>query len=1291
MPKITKIHTDEPTNFQGYKLDENGVPVFESLQIGSVSLKSQTDGTVVLTDKTTGEVKSTLEINRESEQAVTKVFGDEIVEDSTTAFQPVDIDTFTANVFDEGREQYQMQFDLQADSDRHTVAYRGKSTTGLENVRVLIYSITNQDPTGTPQETEYNELVSGQWWMTKNHIWSTRKKSEVVYERGRKEDDSYVSPYDLVPDVNEYVSIDVDVTYEAGHYYRVLVCADNAFDLKGLDNTVPDPINGGTQFFLYTERTYRDIQKIIGQNTVIKFDPTDTVDFERDATDTTIITDSGDSFAVNSIKAINVNGTISIITIKGDKAIYTDINHENVTITGLNPYSSITTVINALNALFTVTPLGLGGEYITTIPTSDGVAITGNFAEGQDPIGDSIYGVGSDTSQHGARVWSTETIDEPGEFYEVKLTGKGQFMIGLYDANSNDLTEIQNNTGNGHSGYLWANAFYNYGSYISPWTWYGSNSSGAIKEGWSGSQDKMMRYNGIVQDNLADADPNTPVLFKVGITSEGYIAVYYFDEGRSNQYIMTSRSSYTLPEGNYGLLVKLVNGAVQLIELPTRSAVDPTAPILTYHYIESPDGEFSYPLFSTQEEANYYDSLNGGTGSGSSHTHVYVDDPTQTVWYMPDNGGTMHSGTVAPSNTSEITYNEIPTDADSLFVPSAFLDQTITVNEGDALNLQLVPAGAVGYTTTIGGIPAFTLNNGYLQGTAPEVADDNVTNPSDTTTVTVYRTNSFGTSQGTLTIVINNLTPPTIDVTGANHEGPATLTGSVASASTWFSLDESLSAGERLIVKGSFLEDILSEMNNLDNVIIGLKASGWDNTKDGYSYGDESTTGLIDNFKIRLYKNQNGAKFAQINHNNNNVALGSPQFNAGVSMANMNLFLEITASGNNIRGGWSYGNDSLTHVTTLTYGDFPTTNANKAQTGDQGFGITSADLMIWWDRNATTAGDFDYNEVDWTALTEQSVPVAATNSTLWTKAIDFSGSNEHLKQVSPATTANPLRMQAIAQTASLNTDLSKTSNDTYSRPWACVVVFKADFDGNQHIWNSGEGAGSSNDNIYIRTTANNTLHFGWGRDGSINETTIGTGLSSSIWYAVYVGHTGARFSGSNATAANLNNAFDIRIMSSADGFDSISSNITNFASVTGGRMDRAIGGDFTIGGRGSNRSFKGKVARMVITTLRRNVDMPNTDEIKLMITDPEKWEDNYRVGQTVRSSSNAQEGTYNPNSPTLGYFGLIRWYMGDGINDNLMSTGIRNHTYPSDQNNTRLQGNSLVSNDVQTVNIVGLS
>ena len=111
---------------------------------------------------------------------------------------------------------------------------------------------------------------------------------------------------------------------------------------------------------------------------------------------------------------------------------------------------------------------------------------------------------------------------------------------------------------------------------------------------------------------------------------------------------------------------------------------------------------------------------------------------------------------------------------------------------------------------------------------------------------------------------------------------------------------------------------------------------------------------------------------------------------------------------------------------------------------------------------------------------------------------------------------------------------------------------------------------------------------------------------------------------------------------------------------------------------------------MVITTLRRNVEAPDNDEVKLMITDPKKWEDDYRVGQTVRASNNGTDVFYNANSTTYGYGGTQIWLMGDGTSDSY-SNMIRNQVYPTDQNYTRLQLNSMVSNDIETVNINGLS
>ena len=91
-----------------------------------------------------------------------------------------------------------------------------------------------------------------------------------------------------------------------------------------------------------------------------------------------------------------------------------------------------------------------------------------------------------------------------------------------------------------------------------------------------------------------------------------------------------------------------------------------------------------------------------------------------------------------------------------------------------------------------------------------------------------------------------------------------------------------------------------------------------------------------------------------------------------------------------------------------------------------------------------------------------------------------------------------------------------------------------------------------------------------------------------------------------------------------------------------------------------------------------------------MITDPKKWEDDYRIGQDVRQSFGINNATYYPNNLYVGYGNTQIWLMGDGSSDSY-ANGIRNEVYPSEQNYSKLQLNSMVSNDIQTVNIEGLT
>ena len=360
--------------------------------------------------------------------------------------------------------------------------------------------------------------------------------------------------------------------------------------------------------------------------------------------------------------------------------------------------------------------------------------------------------------------------------------------------------------------------------------------------------------------------------------------------------------------------------------------------------------------------------------------------------------------------------------------------------------------------------------------------------------------------------------------------------------------------------------------------------------------------------------------------------------------------------------------------------------------------------MSFWTFNG---GDIDGNEIDWTGLSEVSIPQPASSlTTPWTKALDFSGSSERAQQVSTSSSHCPLMMGNVGATVGGNATAGYTANSSNSRPWATAVVFRSDGNAsNQHLWNVGEGAGSTDDNIYVRQTANGDMYFGWGRSGALNECHIGDGFdwtqTAQDWFGLYIAHTGERLSGSNATGPNLANCFDIRFMRQVGtnweivtgGFgDSVGNRSTTNnwnAGTTGGRMDRTFGGAVTIGGRGSNRSFHGQVASMVMTTLKLGDTMPVDAEILMMTRDPQQWLTDYKIGNQYRlpqGTSNFGPFVLNASGPA---YGTQVWLMGDGASDAYAQ--IRNDVYPSIQNVYPLNMVSMVSNDIITVNIPGLT
>ena len=806
--------------------------------------------------------------------------------------------------------------------------------------------------------------------------------------------------------------------------------------------------------------------------------------FKLDDTNTSVMLNNGFSFGVNTIKAVEESGLISIKSELGDLTHFSNLDHTKVCDgNGSLISGGLNDVINYLNELFTVgafESVVISDPYSTMIADVNGIdaGYTLEGADAVDPIGDDIFTYDGSGYANYAGLKSTATINQAGEYYTFDIRGEGTIGFGLihtqdsYDdglfsgsSNYADPTKFAA-VNSAHYGFQFSHWFHPTPN--GSWTNYGANTAYSMRPGWS-------NFNGT--DEQADWLAGNPIKVRCGIDENGYISIETLRDG--SEWVVHARSGYPVVQGSeYHLGIKSQSTSARVFSAPKVHLLEEEAPTMYFRYIESPDNNFEYPLFATEEEANYYHKIIANVETGTSHTHTYEDDPTNTTWYMPTNG--QMAGVNAPYNMvfngQTVLFTEITSLDNADLTPTQFSATDVVQQEGTNVNIQVTPAGAVwssSVTITPSGSGLVFDGNSLIQGTLTDVGSDTVY------TISVTRANSYGSSTGSMTVTATDVAP------------------------------------------------------------------------------------------------------------------------------------------------------------------------------------------------------------------------VQSNDTAWTKALDFSGSNEHAKQVSPSVYVNPILMGGYAQKFPNNTDNTKTTDNGFCFAWATSIVFKADLNNsNQHIWNQGEGSNTNDDNIYLKLDANGQLQFNWGRvnAGAINQCRVASGIQNNTWYGVYIAYKGAKFSASDATAANLSDCFDIRLMSSGDSFASLSSNLSTTSNWTGtgGRMDRTMSGDFTIGGRGNNRNFHGKVASMVVTTLRRNSTMPTDTEIELMITDPVKWVTDYKIGNSYRVPNSTSE---NPNGQ-IGDTQLAQstqvWLMGDGASDSY-ANGMRNYIQPSEQNWSKLQLNSMVSNDIQTVNINGLT
>ena len=542
---------------------------------------------------------------------------------------------------------------------------------------------------------------------------------------------------------------------------------------------------------------------VLGNTNTYAAQPTDTFNFFLDKTKTTILVSTGDSFAVQSTAAVGTADGLVTITrpyVNGYD-YFTGILPGNITVEAASYGSNQADVVNALNALFNLSALGSGSfDGTPVIPTTQSVGSVTAFGTYTSVVGGvGVVRSGLAATAYNEGFYSVDSISTAGEYFEFTQTGGFDVFatFGLLDITNNSVVDLTNNTVFGGALALSVR--------MNNLETYAVGLLGKVLEGGF--------YN----------TPESKTVFRVGLDTDGRL--YISLKTDLNTFQVICRSAYISPVGTSYKLVGYLprDGSFNGTPSLTVSTVTPAAPLLRYFSIQSPDSVYYYPLFKTAEEANYVDILSGG--GGTSSTRVFVDDPSFTAWYLPTTGSSVGTGT-APVNTADVIYTEQVTLTDNLFTPPVFTKTDRNLDELAAVNISIIEGD---WVTSVSGLPTgLTYLNGFITGVSPVVTSDYVTNPSDSYTITVTRTNNFGASSGSFNIIVRNLTAPAVAVSGFTWDSSSTPLvdsdtmgiGSVVDVSTL------VASGKRIIFPASWVETyVLPSLTTAgDKFFLGVKA-----------------------------------------------------------------------------------------------------------------------------------------------------------------------------------------------------------------------------------------------------------------------------------------------------------------------------------------------------------------------------------------------------------------------------------------------------------------------------------
>jgi len=384
------------------------------------------------------------------------------------------------------------------------------------------------------------------------------------------------------------------------------------------------------------------------------------------------------------------------------------------------------------------------------------------------------------------------------------------------------------------------------------------------------------------------------------------------------------------------------------------------------------------------------------------------------------------NGTGTPSTVTNATPEGVPSTAPTIDSFSTG-DGTVTINftpgddGGSAItDYEYTLDGGLNYIsagTAVSPVVVSGLTNGTEYDIEIRPVNANGAGPDSTTVTATPSTvpdaptlDSLTVGDGQLTVAFNGISR----ITGITQEGPASnQTGTNvmdAGEYGWISLDEQLGAGERLVLDNAFFTDFLGEAVGTNNIFaIGIKGDNWTNTFELNNVSAASTGEIFkgDTYLVGICNNLGtGVEFRIITGSTTGNNMSTTPSIYGTVCA----FLEVTSSGNDIRLGFGRNGDlgvAAGDESTVTYADW---TAYKQSTGDQGYGITSADVvMSFW---TFDGGDIDGAAIDWTNLSEIPIPTGGGDG--GSPITDYEYRIDGGAYVSAGTTTSPFVITGLA-------------------------------------------------------------------------------------------------------------------------------------------------------------------------------------------------------------------------------------------------------------------------------------